>query len=200
MMFDRVHKIKEGIEYSSETAEVLHHRDPWHGGRRILAVTPDGHYFQAMFGGIMLGWQIFPYSRLRAVCWALENKAPDPVLERLGVTVQPEANVPPGKPYESVFSTDVLHSKKKLFKNDVLYTVEFLCQNPPDGRYFLYDGMRVLRAFLLEDYIPMTQREALLWGIKHMAPWESLEIMGYVRSLESEGGESASAGSPPAQG
>ena len=174
--------VKNGIEYNSETADVLHYRDTWYGYRRILAATPDGHYFEAIIGSVLFGWQVFPLSRLRAVEWALRNKAPDRVLERLGVTLMPVPNVAPGKPYEDLLICEFLHSKKKLFRNDVLYTLEVLCQNPPDGRFFLYDGMRLLRTFLLEDYIPMTQQEALLWGIKHMAPWDSLEIMGYTRT------------------
>ena len=181
-MYYRAYKFKDGVEYDSDTADVIHYRDVWYGNRKILAVTPEGHYFHAMFGGLIWGWQIFPCSRLRAVEWALDNKASNEVLERLGVTVMPPPDVAPDKPYEDLLICEFLHSKKKLFKNDILYTVEVLCQNPPDGRFFLYDGMRLLRTFLFEDYIPMTQREALLWGIKHMAPWESLEIMGYTRT------------------
>ena len=176
--------VKNGIEYNSETADIIHYRDTWYGYRRMLALTPDGHYFEAIIGSAFFGWQIFPLSRLRAVYWALQNKAPDLVLKRLGVTLMPVPNVAPDKPYEDILICEFLHSKKKLklFKNDILYTIEVLCQNPPDGRFFLYDGMRLIRAFLFEDYIPMTQREALMWGIKHMASWESLEILGYKRT------------------
>lgn len=186
--------VKNGIEYNSDTADILHYRDTWYGYRRVLALTPDGHYFEAMIGSIF-GWQVFPLSRLRAVEWALANKAPDRVLERLGVTVMATPNVPADKPYEDLLVCEFLHAKKKLFKNDVLYTIEALCQNPPDGRFFLYDGMRVLRLFLNEDFIPMTQREALLWGIKYMAPWESLEIMGYKRSLPENPRDDTTSGS-----
>ncbi len=153
--------VKDGIEYNSETADVLHHRDTWYGYRRILAVTPDGNYFEAIIGSAFFWWQVFPFSRLRAVRWALENKAPNGILERLGVTLMPAPNVAPDKPYEDISICALFHSKKKLSQNNFLYTVEFLCQNPPDGRSFLYDGMHFFRSFLFEDYIPMTQREAL---------------------------------------
>ena len=180
-MHDRAYKVKDGIVYDSKTADVLHHRDRWYGTRLVLAVTPEGHYFEAVFAGLIMGWQIFPLSRLGAVYWALRNKAPDSVLERLGVTVFPEPQVAPGKPYEWPGSCDILGAKKKLFTNDFLYTSEFLCQNP-DRRFFIFDGMILLRRFTFEEHIPMTQREALKWAILHGAPWDALETLGYKRA------------------
>ena len=29
----------------------------------------------------------------------------------------------------------------------------------------------------------MTQKQALAWAIQHLAPWESLEMLGYDRNL-----------------
>ena len=179
-MYDRAYKVKDGIVYDSRTADVLHHRDRWYGTRLILAVTPEGHYFEAMFAGLIMGWQIFPRSRLGAVYWALRNKAPDKVLERLGVTIFPTPDVAPDKPYEWPGSCHILGARKKLFTNDLLYTSEFLCQNP-DGRFFVFDGMILLRRFVFEENVPMTQREGLAWGIRHGSSWAALEVLGYKR-------------------
>ena len=174
----RAYKVIDEIVYDSETADVLHYRDTWIGGRTILAVTPEGHYFEAMFAGLMMGWRIFPVSRLRAVYWALKNNAPSKVLERLGVTLFPEPEVPLDKPYESPGICDILCARKKLFTNDLLYTAEFLCRNP-DGRFFVFDGMILLGRFVFEEYIPMTQSRALQWAIRHGAAYDALEILGY---------------------
>ena len=181
-MYRRAYKVVDEIVYDSDTAEVLHYRDSWHGGRTILAVTPEGHYFESMFVGLIMGWQIFPLSRLRAVYWALKHKAASRVIERLGVTMFPEPETPADRPYEYPSIRGILGHRKKLFTNDLLYTVEFLCRNP-DGRFFIYDGMILLRTFLFEEYIPMTQSQALKWAIRHGAPWDSLEILGYHRNI-----------------
>ncbi|MYE53800.1 MAG: hypothetical protein F4X34_01205 [Chloroflexi bacterium] len=190
-MHDRAYKVKDGIVYDSETADVIHHHDGLLGHRTILAITPEGHYFVASFGGMILGWVVFPYSRLMAVCWALERKAPDEVLTRLGVELIPEPDVAPDKPYEELRVCETLCAKKKLFQNDFIYTSEFLCRNP-DGRMFVFDGMILLGRFVLEERRPMNRREALLYGIKHMATWYDLEQLGYARTDEErEGSKSA---------
>ena len=181
-MYLRAHKVIDGIVYDSDNAEILHYRDTWFGGRKILAVTPEGHYFEAMFAGLIMGWQIFPLSRLRAVHWALKNEADSNVLERLGVTLFPEPQVLIDRGFESPSTCEILGHRRRFFSNDLLYAVEFLCQNP-DGRFFVYDGMILVRTFVLQDFIAMTQRQALAWAIQHLAPWESLEMLGYDRNL-----------------
>ena len=177
-MYNRAYRVVDGIVYDSDTTDILHHRDTWYGGRTILAVTPDGHFFEAMFAGLITGWHIFPLSRLRAVHWALKNKAANQVLDRLGVTLLPEPNIPRDRPYEYPSMSSILCSRKKLLTNDLLYTVEFLCRNP-DGRFFVFDGMILFRRFVFEEYVPMTQGQALTWAIRHGAPCDALEILGY---------------------
>lgn len=179
----RAYKVKDGIVYDSDTADVLHYHDGFMGNRAILAITPEGHYFMASFAGLITGWMIYPYSRMMAVMWALEKKAPDAVLERLGVTIAPEPDVPPDKPFEDLRICEMMCARNKLFTNWFIHTCEFFCKNP-DGRYFVYEGMMLLGRFLFEEYRPISPRDALLYGIKHMATWQDLERLGYVRTDE----------------
>lgn len=176
-------KVEDGIVYDTETAEIIYIGD---GGRKILAITPDGHYFVVYVSGMISEWAyLSPYSRFMAVWWALRTKAPDDVLERLGVKLLPEPNVPKDKPYEPYHSLDVLCAKdQKFIKNNFfIASAQFLFKNP-DGRFFLYDGMILLSKFVFEENKPMSQREALLWAIDNMAPWDTLAILGYERTEE----------------
>ena len=179
----RAYKEKNGIVYDSETADIIHYHDGLLGHRTILAVTPEGNYFVASFAGLIAGWQIFPYSRFMAVMWALDKKAPDDVLERLGLTISPEPDVASDKPYEDLPVCEMLYAKKKLFTNWFIHTCEFFCKNP-DGRYFVYEGMILLGRFIFEEYRPMTPREALSYGMKNPVTWYDLEQLGYVRTDE----------------
>ena len=82
----RAYKMKDGVVYDTDTARVLH--DPNSSLAQFLAVTPEGHYFVAVLGGLFLGWVIFPRSHRRAVEFAIKYKAHDNVLKRLEVTIQ----------------------------------------------------------------------------------------------------------------
>lgn len=179
----RLYKVKDGIVYDSDTADVIYVHDSFMGNRRVLGVTPEGNYFIASYGGALMGWVIFPYTRLMMVWRALEMKAPDEALERLGLELIPEPDVPADKPYEGFPTIEPIASKNTRFTNKFIHTCEFLFKNP-DGRYFVYDGMILLSRFTFEERRPMTQRKALLWAFKNYAPWAVLEMLGYVRTDE----------------
>ena len=74
----RGYKMIDGVVYDTDTAGVLHRANPFVG--EVLGVTPEGHYFTALFGGLILGWVIFPLTRRGAVEFAIKHKADDYVL------------------------------------------------------------------------------------------------------------------------
>lgn len=170
-MHIKAYKVVDGVVYDTRTAQMLHYNDRLFTGRKILSVTPEGNHFITMNGGVILGWVIFPYSRLRSVEWALENNAPNHVLTRLGVNILPQ---PPESdaPYD-IRTGQPLGSRKRLFGYDFLFKNQ-------DGRLFLYERMTIL-GFLTEKSYPMTQQQALLWAIKHISPWITLQDLGYIR-------------------
>ena len=177
----KLYIVKDGIVYDSDTAEVIYIHESLVFKPRVLGVTPEGNYFLAYVG--VMGWSIIPYTRMTLVWRALEMKAPDEVLKRLGLELMPEPDVPADKPYEDYPTFDPLAVKRTRFTNGYIHTCEFLCQNP-DGRFFIYEGMILLSRFIFEERRPMTQRKALLWALKHYAPWQVLETLGYVRTDE----------------
>ena len=177
-------KVVDGVVYDMEAADVIFWRDKV-SGRHILAITPEGHYFSACIsqGLLLSNWYVIPHTRFTAVWWLLRNDGTDDALKRLGVEVMPSPNVPADKPYEDLRHCEIICARKKLFTNWFIHTCEFFCKNP-GGRYFVYEGMMLLGRFLFEEHRPISPREALLYGIKHMATWYDLEQLGYVRTEE----------------
>lgn len=169
-MHDRAYKEVGGIVYDSDTAEVLHYVDVF-TNRKILAVTPDGHYFEAIYGGMLCGWVVFPQSKLWAVELALRYKASDDVLEGLGVDIL--RTVESDEPYNLV-SADVLWGKKIPF--DLGY--QLLARNY-DGRFFLFRNIDIF-GVRIKWVKPKTQRQALRWAIWNVprdVP-ESFQMLG----------------------
>ena len=177
-------KVVDGVVYDLEAADVIHWRDKL-SIREFLAITPEGHYFSGSIsqGLLFSNWYVIPQTRFTAVWWLLRHGGEDEALKRLGVKIKPAPDVPPDKPFEDLRHCEMLSAKKKLFTNWFIHTCEFFCKNP-DGRYFVHEGMMLLGRFLFEEYRPISPREALLYGIKHMATWYDLEQLGYVRTDE----------------
>ena len=101
----------------------------------------------------------------QAIQWAVTYNAPNEILERLGVTVLPDAIAPTDKPFEEVANCEVLFAKKKLLTNRIIHWDEFLCRNP-DDRLFRYDEMKFFNTFAYKERRAMTRRQALEWVIK----------------------------------
>ena len=157
--------MKDGVVYDTDTARVLH--DPNSSLAQFLAVTPEGHYFVAVLGGLFLGWVIFPRSHRRTVEFAIKYKAHDNVLKRLGVTIQSPRESE--DPYEQQ-TARFIWMKERLLGRD------WLLQNH-DGRYFLLKNRRLFR-WRWQRTRPMDQRQALWWALRDYADDESLEMLG----------------------
>ena len=110
-LYDRAYKVADGVVYDSRTADVVYHNDTLFG-RTVLAVTPDGHYFEAIWRGLTFGWLVYPLgNQLWAIREAVGMKAPDSVLERLGVRILKK--VKSDEPY-NLISADMLWGERKL--------------------------------------------------------------------------------------
>ena len=160
-LHDRAYKEVDGVVYDSDTADVLHHKDNLLS-RIVLAVTPDGHYFSATWGGLMVGWVVFPRpNRLWAIHDAIRLKAPDSVLERMGVTILPE--VESDEPYNLLSAELVWGERMFRFR----WMFDFLAQNY-DGRFFLFRNLELFDVRIKKWVKPMSQRQALKWAVWYL--------------------------------
>ena len=160
-LYNRAYKVANGVVYDSDVAEVLHHRDNFLS-RKVLAVMPDGHYFCAIWGGLALGWVVFPiHNRLWAIREAIELKAPDSVLEKLGVSILME--VESDEPY-NLLSAEFVWGER-MFRFRWMY--DFLAQNY-DGRFFLFRNFEIGDVRIKKWVKPMSQRQALKWAVWYL--------------------------------
>ena len=156
--------------YDSDTADILHHVDVF-TSRKILSVTPEGHYFEAIYGGMAIGWAIFPQSRLWSIRWAVKHKAPDDVLERLGVEIL--RTVKSDELY-NLMSADLVWGERRLFNTGY----DFLARNH-DGRFFLFRDLDIL-GIRIRWVKPKTQRQALRWAVWNVpnSQSEAFQMLG----------------------
>ena len=164
--------MKDGVVYDTDTAGALHSANPFVG--EVHAVTPEGHYFKAVFGGFALGRVIFPLTRRGAVEFAIKHKADDYVLRRLGVAIQKPIKA--GDPYDQLSARFIWMKPRFLGK-------DWLLQNH-DGRYFLLKNRRISRC-RWQITRPMDQKKALRWALRNYADNEAVRKLGLaVESCE----------------
>ena len=91
-----MYKEKDGVVYDTYTASLVFYPGPA-TPMQYLSLTPEGRYLVVMIGSVSsFGHAIFPRTRRGAVEFAIKHRAPDSILQGLGVTIQspPESDDP----------------------------------------------------------------------------------------------------------
>ena len=166
MRGSRLYKERDGVVYDTYTASLIFPGQAML--MQYLAVTPEGRYFVAMIASVSrFGHAIFPLTRRGAVEFAIKYKAPDSILQDIGVTIQspPESD----DPYNQR-TARFIWVKPRLLGRD------WLLQHH-DGRYFLLKNRRMFK-WRWQRTRPMDQRQALRRTLRDHADNDALQKLG----------------------
>ena len=164
-----VYQEKDGVIYDSDTSYILHYWDTFMGGRKILAVTPDGNYFMAMLYTVAFTprFYVIPISERYLIYLAAKHDAPDSTMEKLGVKMF--TPVKSDDPYNLTSSETIWPKKTWLGWNTLLRNY--------DGRFWMFKSIDTI-GVRIEKAQPMTQKEAIVWAIDKNIRGDAMSLIG----------------------
>ena len=167
----RVLQEKDGVIYDSDNSEILHAYDRL-AFHIVLAITPCGHYFQAILRHGLLGpnASVHPI-RFKAVAiyWAAKGNAPDKIMEELGVKIIEQ--IDSNEPY-NFMSSEVIYPDRGRFGWRAL-------MRNYDGRFWMLKTFDINALGIhIKRSRPISQRKGIAWAITKGAPVERLKFLG----------------------
>ncbi len=172
----RVFKEIDGVVYNSDTSDVIHYWDRFLGGRRVLAVTPCGHYFLAYLYEAFFTprFMVLPIGRRHAIWLASKSDAPEEAMRKLGVKV--ENPIESDEPY-NLISSETIWPHRMLLG----FGWRTLLRNY-DGRLWMFKSFDIL-GIQTQWASSVSQSEAIAWAIDKGAWEEHLAMLGVEGDL-----------------